>query len=163
MSNNFNLTNYQKSRKKTTLGFLRRRHGHFWITFAKLHQIKWKLHHLFFESRGFFEKKCCEIWSQDCWDMALQRQPYVYWDAGTGTGRTSTGCAKKKEPLNFCLYLVNRWIKLHEILTEDTFIGCKCCVKNSEWSVFPNSLTNRLCKKMRISGFSRRWTNFDCL
>ena len=34
---------------------------------------------------------------------------------------------KKVPPFVFRLYLVNRWTKLHEILTEDTSIDSKWC------------------------------------
>ncbi len=45
-----------------------------------------------------------------------------------------TGSAKKKEPLNFCVYLSNHLTKLPEILTANTLIHQKCCVKKSAWS-----------------------------
>jgi hypothetical protein len=70
---------------------------------------------------------------------------YSAWDIQGDSGKTTPFC--------FCSYLVNRSTKLHEISTEDTSIGSKCCVKNSEKSVIPNSLTNRLRKTMRIFGF----------
>ena len=64
------------------------------------------------------------------------------------------GDSKKSVPFCFCSYLVNRLTKLHEILTEDTSIRPKCCVKNSKGLFGPSSLTNRLRKKMRISGLN---------
>ena len=53
----------------------------------------------------------------------------------------------------FRLYLVNRSTKLHEILNNNTSIGSKCCLKNSERLVILNSLTNCLCKKCEFSFF----------
>ena len=68
-----------------------------------------------------------------------------------------------KESIAFCfhLYLVNRSLKLHEILFKDTSIGSTCCVKNSERLVFPNSVTNCLRKKCDFlvlhEGVSDNW------
>jgi hypothetical protein len=38
---------------------------------------------------------------------------------------------QKKDPLNFCVYLSNHLTKLPEILTANTLIDQKCCVKKS--------------------------------
>ena len=45
-------------------------------------------------------------------------------------------------------------VKQTHILTKDTSIRPKCCIKNSDRSAFPNALTNYLHKTMRTSGFS---------
>ena len=47
--------------------------------------------------------------------------------------------------------------------TDGTFIGSKFCEKNSERSVFLNSVTNRLHKKFEFSVFHGGTPNFDCL
>ena len=63
----------------------------------------------------------------------------------------------KKNALRLCFAKLLGWG------TWRTAIGPKCCVKDSDRSAFPNSLTNYLRKTVRTSGFSRSCTRFDCL
>jgi len=61
--------------------------------------------------------------------------------------------SKRSTTFCFRVHLVNRSTKLHEILIKDTSIDSKCCVKDSERSIFLNSLTNCLRKKCEFPVF----------